>query len=780
MHCITCFGERRVSGRSPARHFSLLVVDKLGALCLLQTVACLCAGLVLSLANFRALADDPPASGVEEEITVVGSQTDAQGVAGSARFIGPEELEKFTYSDIQRIGREVPGVSIQVEDGYGLRPNISIRGVATERSGRITLLEDNVLIAPAPYSAPSAYYFPTAGRMYAFEALKGPAAITQGPYTIGGALNMISTPVPDDPGGMVMAEGGEDGTYRIHAHYGGELQNGLGFLVETHQWGADGFQEIDRSDRDTGLRVEDYTVKLRYSPPGSRQQFDFKFQYADQESNQSYLGLTDADFADDAYRRYGLSELDNIETEHFQYIVRYKLDVTDSLALTATGYNNEHERNWFKTEGLDADGSENAREFRRTSWFNVIRALNHGDSLGGLSPAQLQGVLDGTVDTPPGSIQVRSNAREYFSRGGQLTLAWNDELGLTTHKLKLGVRYHEDEEDRLQRNSTYHQEGGSLVLDDLGELGNAGNRVQEAEAVAAYIYDRIEWGNWVFSPGLRYEDIDQKRTRWRDRGEAADARNTLRDSRKNKTKVWLPGLGVLYHLNDNWTVLGGVHKGFTAPSNAPDVDEEKAINYELGFRYAGANVRGEVIGFLSDYDNILGECTASSGADCTIGDAFNGDAAKVAGVELLFSADLAPNQAFSVPLSFVYTYMDAEFDTDIANTDFFGDVSEGDPIPYIPDHQLRVSAGIEQPRWAAYISANYVDEVCVRASCGDFERTDDTLTVDLAANFRFNDKMTLFGRIENVTDAEDMLGRHPYGARPNKDRTAIAGLRFRF
>lgn len=718
---------------------------------------------------------------IQDEVTVVGSREQAQSVTGSAYFIGPEELEKFAYSDVQRIGREVPGVSIQVEDGYGLRPNISIRGVATERSGRITLLEDNVLIAPAPYSAPSAYYFPTAGRMHAFEVLKGPAAITQGPYTIGGALNMISTPIPQEPRGMLMATGGTDATYRAHAHYGGKTPSGFGFLLETHQWGSDGFQNIDRSGRDTGLRVEDYTVKLEYAPAGSRHAFDFKFQYADQESDQSYLGLTDADFARDAYRRYGVSELDNIETTHYQYIGRYKLALTDSLTLTATGYNNEHERAWFKTEGLDADGSENAQAFQRVSWSNIIAALNRGDGAAGLSPAQLRGVLDGSVDTPPGSIQLRSNAREYFSRGVQFTLAWNGEAGATFHELELSVRYHEDEEDRLQRNSAYHQENGSLVLDDLGQLGNAGNRVQEAQAVAVHIYDRIEWGNWVFSPGLRYEDIDQQRARWRDRGPDAGARNTLRDTRKNKTKVWLPGMGALYRLNDNWSVLGGAHKGFTAPSNSPGVKEEKAINYELGVRYSNGATSGEIIGFLSDYDNILGECTASSGTDCVIGDAFNGDAATVAGVEVSFAANLAPlDQPFRIPLSFAYTWMDAEFDTDIADTDFFGDVSKGDPIPYIPDHQFRILTGVELPRWSAYLSANYVDAVCVRASCGDFERADESFTVDLAAHFSFNDRMSVFGSLENVTGAEDIVGRHPYGARPNRDLTATGGLRFEF
>ena len=192
-----------------------------------------------------------------EEVTIVGSQEQAKRIAGSAHYIGEEKLQQFSYSDIQRIAREVPGVAIQIEDGYGLRPNIGIRGVATERSGRITLLEDNVLIAPAPYSAPSAYYFPTVGRLSAIEVVKGPAAITQGPYTIGGALNMVSTPIPTQLSGNVVTEAGQDSTYRVHANYGGRTDSGFGFLLETHQWQSDGFQTIDRSSNDTGLDVED-------------------------------------------------------------------------------------------------------------------------------------------------------------------------------------------------------------------------------------------------------------------------------------------------------------------------------------------------------------------------------------------------------------------------------------------------------------------------------------------------------------------------------------------
>lgn len=738
------------------------------------------------------LAGAVPASaqdGAPPEITdviIVGSQKNALETAGSAHFIGPEQLEKFEYADVHSIVGGAPGVHVQTEDGYGLRPNISIRGVATERSGRITLLEDNILIAPAPYSAPSAYYFPTAGRMHAVEVLKGPAAITQGPYTIGGALNLVSTPIPDEATGFALAEGGGDSTYRSHAWYGDQQPNGFGFLLETHLWGSDGFQEIDRSEGETGLQLEDYTLKLRYAPPGSRHQVDFKFQYADQDSEQSYLGLTDADFRADPYRRYGVSELDNIETEHHQYILRYQFALSDAARLSVAAYDNEHKRNWFKTEGLYTHADDDGDPVR-ASWYNVLSSVNRGSARGDFSAAQLQAILDGGLDSVPGNaayagaamvghIQLRANAREYYSRGVQLRIDWEGMYGGARHEVQLGLRYHEDEEDRLQRNSNYRQVNGRLALDDPGAWGNAGNRVQEAEAIALHVQDRIRWGDWTFTPGLRYEDIDQKRTRYR--GASRGAR-TFRDSRENKTTAFLPGLGVLYRANERWSLLAGAHKGFTAPSNSPGVREEEAINYEFGARYAHGPLRGELIGFYSDYENLLGECTSSSGADCEVGEAFNGDAATVQGVEALLEAALVSRPGLRVPLTLAYTYTDGEFDTDIADTDFFGDVSKGDPLPYIPDHRLRASLGVERPAWAAYLSVDYVDEVCVRASCGAFERTDDSTTVDLAARYRLSEQVDLFGRVVNLTDEEDLVGRHPYGARPNKERALTVGLRFR-
>jgi Fe(3+) dicitrate transport protein len=724
---------------------------------------------------FSAIAQETPNNKAIETVTIYGNQLKAQEATGAAQYIGEQDLEKFAYTDIQRIIRQAPGVSLQVEDGYGLRPNISIRGVATERSGRITLLEDNVLIAPAPYSAPSAYYFPTAGRMSAFEVVKGPAAITQGPYTIGGAINMLSTPIPSTQSGQVTLEAGQDATYRAHATIGGKNDNGFGYMLEAHQWQSDGFQDIDRSSNDTGLDVTDLTMKLAYAPKNSRHSVELKLQYTDQDSEQSYLGLTDADFANDAQRRYGLSALDNISTEHTQVMLNYAFQINKELNFTAVAYNNTHERDWFKTEGIDLDGSDNAQDYSRTSWSNVISAINNNEAIGETSVAMLQGILDGTIDTEAGSIQLRSNSREYYSRGIQFGLNWDKQFGEAKHHIEFGVRLHEDEEDRLQRNSTYQQVDGQLLLSDLGELGNAGNRVQDADALAVHVYDRIELGDWVFTPGLRFEDISQSRTRYTN-----GADRVFRDDRENDTTVLLPGLGVLYKIDSNLNLIAGAHKGFTAPSNSPGAKEEEAVNYELGFRYNNDAFNAELVYFLSDYDNIVGVCTASSGSDCEIGDAFNGDAATVQGIEFLLKTELGQFNGIRIPFNLTYSYIDSEFDTDISGTDFFGDVSAGDSIPYIPESQGQVTLGLEGDKWATYLNAVFVDSVCTRASCDAFEATDSSFILDLSGSYNVNADLRVFARIENLTDEEDIVSRQPYGARPNKSRTASVGITYSF
>jgi len=397
-----------------------------------------------------------------------------------------------------------------------------------------------------------------------------------------------------------------------------------------------------------------------------------------------------------------------------------------------------------------------------------------------MDPQSLQEILDGG-DTAVGSIQMRNNSRTYYSRGVQAVADTMLKTGFANHNLSMGLRLHEDEEDRLQRNDNFQQLAGQLILNSYGLEGNAGNEINNAEAWAAYVQDRIEFGNWVLTPGLRYENIELSRTRYRTNSANPSSRDpdNFRDSRENKVDVWLPGMGVIYAANNRTQLVAGIHRGFSTPGNQPDVDPEESTNYELGIRQHAQNFGFEAMLFFNDYANLVGVCTNSSGSNCEPGSAFNGDGVHIPGLELTANTSVRNENGWEFPLQLTYTWMKPEFQTNFIS-DFFGDVEKNDPVPYIPENQLWVSTGMLNGPWAFYLSGNYLDSLCTQASCEEFEKVDSALLFDASIHYEVNTAWSLYGLAENLTDQLEIVAREPYGARSGKPRTFILGTTFRF
>ena len=692
-------------------------------------------------------------------VTIIGSEEQAKQIAGSAHVIDAEELAKFEYTDIQKILAGVPGVSFRNEEGYGLRPNISIRGTRDDRSGKITLMEDGVLIAPAPYSASSAYYFPTAGRISGAEVMKGSSAIKNGPYTVGGALNLLSTQIPETFGGKVNLEYGSNNMIRNYANVGDSKQN-YGWLIEGQKHQVDGFDKIQNADNDTGFKKDDVMAKFRVNSDRSADvyhQLDLKVQHSTEMSNQTYVGLTEADFKKDARSRYGLTQQDEMNNEHNEITLSHLVEFGNT-SITTTGYFIEFERDWFKVDKIGGDGINEVFNCANTGSCGTLSDPNNI-----ATQADAIAVLHGNQAA---AIKIKHNNRAYESKGIQTRIAHQLSTGDIDHNIEFGARYHEDQEDRSQPTETWNQDANGNL--SYGATGAPDTRFTKARAWSAYIADDIQLGNWVVSPGVRHESYEIKRE-----GSA---------SKETKQNVTLLGLGASYQVNKELVVFAGMHEGHSPSPNDGKSDPEEALNSELGLRFTNNGLYAETTAFYSDYSNLLGACTASTGGDCSIGDASNAGEATVQGLEVLVNYDHKVNQALTVPMGITYTYTDAKFDTTFDDDDVWGDVNKGDKLPSLADQQVQLRFGLAHASgFSADMNVNYYSDTCSTAACGVNEDIDAYTVVDVAGRYQVNQQTRVYAGVENLFDSEDVVARAPKnGARAQKPLTAMVGVAYNF
>lgn len=681
-----------------------------------------------------------------EEVRIVGSSQDARALAGSGSVIDHEQMVIEATGDIHKLLQSVPGVYIMEEDGYGLRPNIGIRGATSERSSRITLMEDGVLVAPAPYSNPAAYYFPTVLRMNSIEVLKGAPLLRYGPQTTGGVVNFVSTPIPEQSLGNLDLAYGQNNEVNMLGNYG--VRSGqFGALVETVQRRSDGFKDIDRSSADTGFDIQDYLVKLLWE--GERQSVLLKAQYSDENSDETYLGLTDRDFDRDANRRYGLSRIDSMENDHEGYNLTYRLAVTDQVAMTATGYYNRFARDWFKLSGGSA----------------FIDAANEGNAVA-------EGVLDGSQDAT--GLKYKHNNRKYESYG----LDINFDIDLGAHQLALGMRPHEDEADYFQPVEVYDQVNGQLVYVSTKQPVGGDNLEESAEALSFWAVDSWQVTDALsVNLALRLEDVQSQRKEYADPGRIA-----IKAKRENDTDEWLPGGSFTYDLTDSWQVLAGVHNGFSPLGGAAkeNEDPETSTNWEAGFRY-NAKWFVEAIGFYSDFEDKTEFC--SNATPCSNGQidgSFNTGKAEIAGLELQAGTSMSL-VGFTVPMDLMYTYTDAT----ISEDNEFNGFEEGDELAAIPENTFSMKVGLEATNgWNNYLIARYTDSMCIRVGCnrdgGAFDETEDYFTLEYISRYPVADAVVAYLKVENVMDEQRIVARQPEGARPNKPFTAMVGVQWQF
>jgi len=762
--------------------------------------------VMAALVQGIATAQVAPATDVAGELaglTIIGSTAAVERLPGAGAFIDPQALEAFGYDDISQLARRTPGIYFRAEDGFGLFPNVSLRGVSMTRNAKITVMEDGILAAPAPYSAPAAYYTPATGRMSGLEVLKGSAQVRYGPQTTGGVLNYLSTRVPSERLNRLDVRFGSDGDRRARLQSGDAVAawgGTLGWLVEVDWREVDGFKRIDGTAGNyagsgaTGFERWEPMFKVRWtSGPGARRQtVEAKVGATDLEADETYLGLTEADFRANPNRRYAASRFDQITTENLRGYVRYGVELSDELVVTGTVYGHDFKRAWYK---LDA-----ARPAGTGSYLNLseILAMQHG-----------QAALDLLRGSAAGDLRVRNNNRAYEAYGAEALLRWSPaDTGSLRHTLESGLRFHRDQEVRFQNDDIYTQDAsGNITGLVRGAPGTQENRTGKAEALAFWVEDRMEWGSVTLVPGVRFEQVRMTDTR-RSMVPGPAFNTVLPGFPKSATiEAWAPGIGATWQAAERTVVFGGVYRGFSLPgpgdvTSANPLSEETSLGWEVGVRWNdGAALRVEAALFWTDFDDLIVPNNIGGGGLATLTE--NAGDVRSRGLELMVAGDGygGKNAQWRAPWSVALTLTEAVLRSDVnadgssggAVESIFAGGRAGQRLPYIPEWQLAGGFGFGTERWMVQADAIYVPETWGTANNTDnlrrgqnadgtldsrFGKTDAYFLLDLSVWYQLTARVRLQAAVENLLDREYVASRVPHGPRPGRGRAWTVGAQF--
>lgn len=243
-----------------------------------------------------------------------------------------------------------------------------------------------------------------------------------------------------------------------------------------------------------------------------------------------------------------------------------------------------------------------------------------------------------------------------------------------------------------------------------------------------------------------------------------------------------PRAYAVFEATDEWTLKGGVGRGFRAPLmeqtfdgivgfgdgggtplfGDPDLKPERSTNYELSARYDNRQgFMSQVTAFHSTLKDKIERATgASDRTNANIGES------RIQGIELAASYALTD----TVTLSGNYTYTDSEVREGETAASFIGD-----PLVSVPDHMLNARLDWQAtPQLTAFLGAEYRSSAFrprnfhepqnggssqgAYDALGDFK---STTMVNLGARYRASEHVSVNGVVNNLFD-RDFKDYRPY------------------
>jgi Fe(3+) dicitrate transport protein len=713
---------------------------------------CLSMASITAAAEPDAVRQDDSAAAELEIVTVLGERDRTEALPGSHQVIGADELIEMRVMTTSEALRKAAGINVRDEEGFGLRPNIGLRGLNPTRSTKMLLLEDGIPLAYAPYGDNASYYHPPIDRFDRIEILKGAAVNMYGPQTIGGVINYLTPTPPTESGGMLRVTAGNRDYSNVHA-----LLGGRGLQLDIIDKRGDGARDNVDSE------LQDFNAKY-LTELAAGHTLILRANRYEEDSKVGYSGLTDAELANFGYR-YNPFDNDDFDTYRTGLSATHDWTVADDVALTTNIYWSEFSRDWWRQSSTTTDSQCNA----------VIYEVD-GQQLN-FQQARAAGFA---VD-PDDCNSRQGRLRDYDSYGVEPRLTVAHQLLGLDNELLVGARAHFESQKRRQVNGTAPTTRTGTLVE---------NNERETEAYAAYLQNRFSFGRLEITPGLRMENITN------------DRKNALTGASGDADLTeWLPSLGASYRLSDRISFFGGMHKGFAPPRNedlidnsgvVTDVNPEESVNLELGVRSRPTDETTlDVTLFRNDFDNQVAVGSIAGGSTPLA----EGETL-YEGIEVsaYASRDGLGGLDWTPYVQVAYTWLPtADIESPFVRVDnrtVIPGAKDGNRLPYAPEHLLTARTGARLPAGLDF----HVELVLVDDQYADFANTESAAPTgngqiaemdsyhiwNVSLNWKVpNYPVTLFATAKNVAD-DDYIVDRTRGILTAPPRLVQGGVEVRF
>jgi len=492
-----------------------------------------------------------------ESITITGSwlgsglQNSVKSFPGARTVLQKEDIDNSGASTIGDVLRRIPGVQATENSGTAgsaISLNIGVRGLTGRYSPRSTVLLDGIPLAVAPYGQPQLSFAPVSlNNIESVDVVRGGGAVRYGPQNVGGIINFRSRSIPDAPG--VVGE--------ATVRYGDFSQGG-----HNTQYSAFLADQLDN-----GLGVA--------------------LMYSGMSGGEWRVG-TDEKVNDFAFKwRYKIDQ----HSQVYGKLSYYDVKSYTPGGLTVAQYNADPFQNTRPTDFWNGD-----RKGADVGYLNTISATQEFEIKAYYNESFRQSSLINAAKT-----QITVQPRNYQVLGIEPRYTQRFATGNLTHDVTAGYRFLRERGDD---NTFIH----TVATDKDGATTSFDN---STDAHSFYVDDRIAYGKWRITPGVRFERISSDRL-------DVSAKSTF-STDNNKA---LPSLNIAYLVNPALTVFTNYTTSFGPVQNiqlnsqtaANPLKPELARTYEIGGRWKNGQISAELTAFRLKFDNQILQVTGSNPA----------------------------------------------------------------------------------------------------------------------------------------------------------------------